>query len=256
MTEFNTDEEQIISLTNSLLTKGDLEVQAGNLDAAQSAYSRAKETSRLIGTDDNGGFAIACDKLGDLAREAGRISVARDEYSQALPIFRKLAAQRPRYRRDLSLCLSKIGELALSEGKVAFAKATLEEHFALAKQIADTDPTETEHQRDFAGAHSRLQHLAGMTGNLNEALRHAEACHEIMEKLVRIDPGNTSWVQDLAGSDCVFAMLLGQAGDTKRAVSLLKGGYGTLRRLADAGKLDSKGRRLYKQLREQLDALG
>lgn len=242
------NEQQIFDLTNGLFMQGDLKVQAGDLAAAKNAYQRAKGLASKISMGNNAGYAIACDKLGDLARFSDDFPNAHEEYNQALPIFRKLATVHAEHRRDVSLCLSKIGELALAKDDIPAAQIALNEHYEIAELIANSDPSNCEHQRDLAGAHGRLQQLAMATGTPEEALGHAESAHAIVVKLAAIDPSNAGLVQDLAGSQCMFASLLMQTGNLKRAISMLKDGIRILRDLDQLGKLDAKGKRLKAQL--------
>jgi tetratricopeptide (TPR) repeat protein len=258
--------EQSVNLINGLLRQGDLAMQAGNIDGAKTAYQRVKDTARGISSGRNSAFAIACDKLGDVARFTGQLSLAYKEYDEALPIFRHLASANVQQRgeglkkvgdayegrRDLSLCLSKIGELYLAERNLPESRNALDEHYKLAKEIASADPGHCKHQSDLSGAHGRLQQLAMASGDLDEAVRHAEAAQAIIEKLVGIDSSNIGWVQDLAGSNCMYGSLLLRTGDMPRGVSMLTKGYGMLRQLDNQGKLNAKGKRLLAQLNEQL----
>ena len=246
------NEERSIDIIMGLFRQGDLAMQAGNIDAAKSAFQRAKDMAGEISSGQNTGFAIACDKLGDIARWTGQYAAAHEQYRQALPIFRNIASTDAEHRRDVSLCLSKIGELKMAEENLTEAKSALEEHFKIAQEIASSDPSHCEHQRDLAGAHGRLQQLAMASSNLPEAVKHAKAAHAILEKLVGIDSSNIGWVQDLAGSNCMFASLLLQTGDMPRAISMLTKGFGMLKQLDQRGRLDTKGKRLLAQLNEQL----
>ncbi len=241
------NEQQIVDLINGHLMQGDLSMQAGDIGAAKNAYQRAKDVSPSLSF----WFAVACDKLGDVARFSEQFSTAHKEYDQALPVFRALAVTQYEHRRDVSLCLSKIGELALAEGNIASARLALGEHYSIAEEIAASDPSHYEYQRDLAGAHNRLQQMETMGGNLSQALIHAQAAHAIIQKLVDIDSTNTSCVQDLAGSDFVFAMLLLKSGDKERAVNMLKNSLRTLKELAQQNKLDVKGKQLLAQLSKQ-----
>ena len=242
------NEQQVVDLTNGLHMQGDLRMRDGDFEAAKKAYQRAKDIAKSFEMGINASYAIACDKLGDVARYSGEFAIARNEYAEALPIFRGLATTHVEHFRDVSLCLSKIGELALAEDDILAAKLALKEHYEIAELIADSDPSNCEHQRDLAGAHGRLQQLAMASDNLAEALGHAESAHAIVEKLAAIDPSNAGWVQDLAGSHCMFASLLMQTGDLKRAASMLKDGFRILRDLDQQDKLDAKGKRLKAQL--------
>ena len=54
---------------NNALLKGDLEMARGNLDAAQQSYERARDSAQSESSE----FAIACDKVGDIARAIGNL---------------------------------------------------------------------------------------------------------------------------------------------------------------------------------------
>ena len=244
------NEQKIIILVDNLLYEGDLKMQEGNLAEANIIYQKAKDNAKKLLNGLNAGYAIACDKLGDVARFSGEFRKAHELYDQALPIFSALASSNIEYQRDVSLCLSKIGELALAENDISTAREALEAHYEMAKHIAARDLSHFEHQRDLAGAHGRLQQLEMASENFTEALKHAESAHTILEKLIVINPGNVSLVQDVAGSNYMLGIILMRTGDEKRAASVLKDSLQILRDLGKQGKLDAKGKRLLKHLND------
>jgi len=231
-------------LASALLLQGDLEVQRGDLDGAERTFQRARDIARPLLSGRSPRFAVACDKLGDVARKRQRFDAAREAYAEALPVFRDLAGAHPEHLRDLSLCLAKLGELAQAEKEPERARPHLDEHLRIAEQIARADPEHAEHQRDLAGAHGRLMHLEREAGDRSAALRHAEATHRVLEALAPRDPGNASWVQDLAGSFYNLGGAVADSGDGARAAELFAASARILRGLHAGGRLDAQGRGL------------
>ena len=225
---------------DNALMKGDNEMERGNLESARQEYERARDAADPTGAT----FAIACDKVGDVARARDQFAVARASYEKALPVFRKLAEENSGYRRDVSLCLSKLGELAIAEEDFVLAGPFLEEHIALARKIAASDPKDEDFQRDLAGAHERHQRLATRSGDLEKARHHAEEAHKIVSHLADFDPGNVTNIQDMGGSAFMYGMLLDSMGRREEAAKFVTQGVEVFEKLDDAGQLDAKGRRL------------
>lgn len=245
------DRERIFSIIDSLLKQGDLAVQSGDLNAARDSYKRAKDIAYSSTQKREGSYAIACDKLGDVARFSREFSTARKEYSTALPIFQMLAKQHERHRRDVSLCLSKIGELEIEEQNFQAAKQAFEEHYTMAKTIAESNPIDSESQRDLAGAHGRMYLLACAMDNERESLRHAKAQYEIIKRIAPTDPSSVILTEELAGAMAVYGAAVHNTGDTKSGLMLLKKAADTIRALAKKNKLGPKGKRLLSDMERQ-----
>jgi tetratricopeptide (TPR) repeat protein len=216
----NRDTQHISNLSVALLSQGDIEVQQSTLDIAQHSYERARELSMGLQTGENAEFAIACDKLGDLARSQGELAVAHDYYAQALPVFRKLAGMASNSRRDLCLCLSKLGELAIAEKEFEQAHLFLEEHLNIATRIAQSNPENAEYQRDLSGAYGRMMGLAQAQNDIPAAVHYAENALRILETFVMRDITNAAWQQDLAGSFYNLGNVVEGSGNPKRAAAL------------------------------------
>lgn len=95
-----------------------------------------------------------------MARNHGNQTLAEEYYYKALPMFRQSADSDLMNQRDLSLCLSKIGELEIDKKQLDKAEQYLTEHFDIAERLAKSSPNNMELQRDLSGAYGRLQQLA------------------------------------------------------------------------------------------------
>jgi tetratricopeptide (TPR) repeat protein len=236
------------------MMKGEIGLERDHVEIAKYAFEQAKTTyEKLFLLEPQEalflrGLAVACDKLGDVARANDAFGEAQGFYEQALPAFRHLADIDPDFSRDLSLCLAKLGELGVARQDLKAAKTALEEHFALATRIANDDVYEIEHQRDLAGAHGRLAKLAATTGEIRDALSHTEAAHKIIETVAESDRSNITSQQDLAGSLFNLGMLFARTGDPARGAKMVNQSYIKLKEMDRADQLDSKGRSLLRHM--------
>lgn len=239
---------------SALMMKGEIGLERDQVEVAKCAFEQAKAIyEKLLQLKpDNAlflrGLAVACDKLGDMARANDDFGEAQDSYEQALRVFRQLAQVDSDFSRDLSLCLSKIGELGLAREDWAAAKTALEEHFALATRIANEDVHDIDHQRDLAGAHGRMAKLAAATGGIRDALSHTEAAHSIIEAVAESDSSNITSQQDLAGSLFYLGMMLARTGETPRGAKMVNRSYTMLKEMDRADQLDAKGRKLLRHI--------
>ena len=245
----------LANFASALTLKGELELERDQKVSAKLAFEQAKTTYEKLVLLEPGealylrGIGVSWDKLGDMARAANDLSSTQHAYEQALTAFRQAARVNSVFLRDLSLCLAKIGELALARQDVIASKRTLNEHFALAASIAKTDANNMEHQRDLAGAHGRMAQLAMTTGDVQKALKHNEAAYLIVELVAGADRSNIRWQQDLAGSLFNFGLLIGQTGNPARGAKMVNQSYEMLRQMDDADQLNAKGKGLLGHLR-------
>ena len=89
-------------------------------------------------------------------REAagGRLQGALAAYQESLDIARKLAAQDPgnaKAQRDVSVGLSKLGNVKLQDGDLAGALAAYQESLDIDRKLAAQDPGNAQAQRDVVG---------------------------------------------------------------------------------------------------------
>ena len=240
---------------SALTMKGEIWLERDHFEIAKYAFEQAKATyERLVQMVPQEalylrGLVVACDKLGDVARADDALGDAQGFYEQALPVFRQLAHIDPDFSRDLSLCLSKLGELGLAREDLPAARTALEEHFALATRIANEDVDDIDLQRDLAGAHGRMARLAAAKGGTRDALSHTEAAHRIVEAVAESDRSNISLQQDLAGSLFNLGMLYARTGNATRGAGMVNQSFTMLKQMDRADQLDAKGRSLLQHMR-------
>jgi tetratricopeptide (TPR) repeat protein len=244
----------LLDYASALMMKGEIWLERDNAEIAKYAFEQAKATYERLALIEPKkalflrGLAVACDKLGDLARADDALSDAQGFYEQALPVFRQLAHIDQDFSRDLSLCLSKLGELGLAQEDLPAAKTALEEHFALATRIASEDLHEIDHQRDLAGAHGRMAQLAAAADEMEDALSHTEAAHNIIKSVAESDRSNITSQQDLAGSLFNLGMLLARTGNPARGARMVSQSHAMLKGMDRVNQLDAKGRSLLRHI--------
>ncbi len=234
-------------LANGHFLQGDLAVQRGDLAAAALSYGRARDcVEEVSDASAQATAAIALDKLGDVERAQGRRSAARNFYERALPKFRALAVHKnlQRHRRDVFLCLSKLGTVSLEEDALELSGSYFSEAGQIANALAQENPTDPECQRDLARMLGQLGSLAMRTGHTPEAEEELLRAHNILEALAKRDSSNAGWQQDLAGSFYNRAMVAAAAGGGQPDADLLGSASAVLLKLADADRIDAQGRRL------------
>lgn len=209
----------------------------------------------MSSTERNVSLAISLDKIGDSARRRGDYPAAKSAYDRALPIFRSVVSQNSEYLRDLSLCLSKYGELHLDQADIESATPYLEEHCTIAARLAHSKPGDGTLQQDLAGAYGRFQRLATAKRDFASALKYARAALEIMEKLHSRDPKHTNWRQDLSGAHYMVGALHMETGNREEALREFDQSSSIAADLAKESLLDAKGRTLLLGLASQYDQL-
>jgi len=234
---------------------GDLYFNQGQPDAALKAYNEGKSLFQSLIEKHRAHsyhqryLAVSYDKIGDVYSYQSKFEAAQDAYDQALLIFRDLSEEGSEFFRDLSLCLSKHGELAVKQENFEKAKNYFEEHLKYARKILNEDPSIEESHRDLVGAYSRITMLAQRMKDTETELKYSEEGYHIMRKLVEKDPSNTSWLQDYAALMCYYGLALMKTGEAERASVLLNKGIQVLSTLKKFGRLNYKGEYLLNQLK-------
>ena len=94
--------------------------EAGNLDAARTAYQASLDIAQRLAAADPANtewqrdLSVSRNKLGDVARAAGDLATARGHYRASLDIRERLAAADPantEWQRDLEFVRQRIRSL-------------------------------------------------------------------------------------------------------------------------------------------------
>ena len=78
-------------------------------------------------------------------------------------------------KRILSTFYEKLGNLSIEEGDLPAARSRYEKLLALAQELADVDPQNSEAQRDLFVAHGKLGHVAFTQHDYRRATEHFDA---------------------------------------------------------------------------------
>ena len=140
-------------------------------------------------------------KRGSLAMTHERLDQAREEFSQALALAERIAAEHPdeaQAQRDIILPLQKLGDLEMHAGDLAAARALFDAHLRVTELRAAADPTSALDQRDLSISLERLGDVAMRAGDLSAARGHYERCREVRELLAATDPSDARAQRDFA----------------------------------------------------------
>src|SRR4029077_3029100 len=87
---------------------------------------------------------------------------------------------------------------------------------AITQQLADSDPTNTEAQRDLSVAYNKIGDLLARRGESEQAERHYRDGLAIAQQLADSDPTNTEAQRDLSVSYTKIGDVLPPAGGERR----------------------------------------
>ncbi len=145
-----------------------------------------------------------------------------------------LEPQEPNWQRDLSISHNKLGDIALSQGKLDEAARRFAAGLAVAESLAAADPGNTQWQRYLSISHNRLGDVAVAQGKLDEAARRYASGLAVAESLAAADPGNTQWQRDLSISHNKLGNVAVAQGKLDEAARRYAAGLAVRESLAEA----------------------
>ena len=101
------------------------------------------------------------------------------------------------YQRDLSVSCNKLGDVAVTTGKLDDARNWFERGFAAIKALTAADPSNAQWQGDLSTSYLNLGEVAVSAGKLDEARTWFEKALAIRKPLTVASPSNTGWQRDL-----------------------------------------------------------
>jgi serine/threonine protein kinase len=146
-------------------------------------------------------LSLSFQLLGQVARQAGELALARQMQTNSLELARGLADAAPEdlsWQRDLSIALGLMGELEEQTGRLSRTLELYREDLAIAQRLADLDPQDLRARRDLAISHNRIGQISLQMGDCAGARRAYELSRELSQALVEADPFNTQAQRDLA----------------------------------------------------------
>ena len=140
------------------------------------------------------------DRRGNLALTHDDLTLARQEFKDALNIAEQLAERDPTRitaRGDLSVSLGKLGNLEIRAGNLEAARALLDRSLAIREALAAADPTSASAQRGFSVSLSNLGVVEDFAGRYAEARALFARSLKLNETLAAADPTDTAAQRDL-----------------------------------------------------------
>jgi tetratricopeptide (TPR) repeat protein len=158
--------------TESLLWDGWLELQAGDLAAAERSY-RQLLTLKQAEPDSRDAYWARLG-LGDIDLARGRLDPALAGYRAARASAERMAKADPGnagWQRDLSVSYNRIGDVLLAQGNLAEALKSYQAKQEIISGLAKADPGNVGWQGDLLVSYGKIGDVLVRQGNLPEALK-------------------------------------------------------------------------------------
>jgi len=175
----------------------------GKLSAALDAYQTARrEFAKVLAEAPNLRQVLLHagdnqDRLGDLARNDGRLDVATEEYAQGKALRQRamtIAADNPS-EEVLAVSTShlKLGSVAQARGDTKTAFAEYQTALRLRETLLESQPDNVEIQERVIDVQNTVADLQRQTGDDQSAIKTYQLALPILETMLRRDPANTAW---------------------------------------------------------------
>ncbi len=103
-------------------------------------------------------------------------------------------------KRRRAVNIMQTGQTLVSRGKLEQAITKYQQGIAVFKQLAESDPSNANWQRDLSVSYERLGDIYSAQGKLDDALNAFSNDMKITKKLAEDDPSNANWQRDLSVS--------------------------------------------------------
>ena len=182
------------------------------VEARREAEDRRKQAENLIGF-----------MLGDLRKKlenVGRLEILDDVGAKAMDYFAAVpeSSLSDEELAQRSAALYQIGDVRITQGRLADAEQPLTQSLALARSLADRHPDDGQRLYDLAQSHFWVGFVEWRQRRLDEALVHFREYLRIAQRLVRMDPANTDWQIELASANSNIGSVLEEQGDLDGAL--------------------------------------
>jgi tetratricopeptide (TPR) repeat protein len=185
-----------------MLSNGEFQYEAGDLKAAEAAYSRLVDLTKGEGKED--GAVWARFGLGDIQKDRGDLGAALATYRDSLAIVDRLAKSDPGnagWQRDLSVSYDRIGNVLVAQGHLPEALKSYRDSLAIADRLAKADPGNAGWQRDLSVSYKKVGDVFQRSKDKPKALDALRRGREIMLRMTKLSPDNATWKSDLAWFD-------------------------------------------------------
>ena len=197
------------------------------VEARRDAEGRRKQAEDLIGF-----------MLGDLRKKlagVGRLEILDDVGGKAMDYFAAVpeSSLSDEELAQRSAALYQIGDVRITQGRLAEAEKPLAQSLALAKTLADRHPGDGQRLYDLAQSHYWAGFVNWKRRRLDDALVHFREYVRIAERLVSIDAANGDWQLELASAYSNIGSVLEEQGDLDGALERFRATQVIERRLLE-----------------------
>ena len=195
---------QIEALYHSLISHP--EAGADQLEKTYGKWERAGrlEATQALGTalDEMTGFPLVDSARGRVLLVLGWIRLNRIPLRQSEQSAREAIALLDKHGPEASYAdaRSLLGRILEKEGHREEALGEYQSFKRIMESLTESDPANTDWQRDLSVSHNLLGRVYQAQWWLKEALAEYQSFKQIMESLTVRDPTNTAWQRDLSTS--------------------------------------------------------
>lgn len=215
------DRETQFTFMKALQDLGDLQLVAGNSEAALDAYTRRSHfVQARVEADPTDVEWVreliwALTSVGDVLDQQGYLKEAETAYSSALEFSQWQADQMPDnvdLIRDRLVTRNKLGEIRLARNDFAGALEAHREALALNEALLAGDPQNPTYRRDMSYTQERLGDALLASGDREGARAAYAESQRLTEELLAESPGDDDIRRDLSvGYERLGDMLVGDA---------------------------------------------
>ncbi|MBK8265146.1 MAG: tetratricopeptide repeat protein [Nannocystis sp.] len=195
-------------------------------------------------------------KRGDLSMTHERLDQAREEYTEALALAERFAAEYPddaQAHRDLSASLLMLSDVEVRAGDLTLARALLARSLREVEDLVKAEPHSTQAQRDLTVSLIKLGDIEVKGGNLLLARELFARTIPITEDLAKAEPHSAQAQRDLSVALNKLGDVELQAGNLALARDL----FGRDRAIAeDLAKAEPHSAKAQRDLAVSLNKLG
>jgi serine/threonine-protein kinase len=182
------------------------------VEARRDAEGRRKQAEDLIGF-----------MLGDLRKkleQVGRLEILDEVGAKAMDYFAAVpeSSLSDEELAQRSAALYQIGDVRITQGRLAEAAKPLAQSLALARTLAARHPDDGQRLFDLAQSHFWVGFVNWRQRRLDDALVHFREYLRIAERLVAIDAANIDWQIELASANSNIGSVLEEQGDLDGAL--------------------------------------
>ncbi len=221
------DRDAQFSYTTALTSLGELQLVAGNTEAAWSAYNeRATFAQKRVEADATDVEWVreliwSMNDLGSVLQQQGYLKEAETAYSTALDFSQWQADQRPDdtdLMRDRQVAVNRVGSIRLARRNAQGALEAHVEALGIAQALLDSDPTNVTYRMDISFTQERIGDAKLDLGDKEGAKAAFQTALEIAEALVAEYPGDTVIRRNLSVSYERIGDMLVDEGDYPAAL--------------------------------------